>query len=169
MFVPFESLPPQARVWVYQADRKFTTAEKAAINEHLKKFTESWAAHGHQLKSSYEIRFDQFVILAADESYNAASGCSIDDSVRVIKDITTFTGLDFFNRNLVAFKSSENILLIPISALKEKLAENIWNGSMHTFNNLVNTKADLDHRWLVTAGNSWLKRYLPQTVGAPRA
>ena len=111
------------------------------------------------------LRFDQFVILAADEDANAASGCSIDDSVRTLKRLGSELAIDFFDRTLVAFKKDEHVFTISASDLKTKLSDGVWNSDTLVFNNLVNTKRDLTQTWLVPAGTSWLKRYLPkQTV-----
>jgi len=73
--------------------------------------------------------------------------------------------IDFFDRSLVGFKKGEHVFTIPSSDLKTKLTDGVWNGDTLVFNNLVNTKRDLTQAWLVPAGASWLKRYLPkQTV-----
>jgi hypothetical protein len=162
MFVPFQSIPNTSRVWVFQADRKLNSQESKIISDTLMAFTERWLVHGSPMAASFDIRFDQFIILAADEDANAASGCSIDDSVRTIKNLGTQLGLDFFDRTRVAFKTGEEVFTIPMSALKEKLAEGLWNSSSLVFNNLVNAKGDLSTTWLSEASSTWLKRYFPK-------
>ena len=93
---------------------------------------------------------------------NAASGCSIDDSVRTLKKLGEELNIDFFDRTLVAFKNQEEVITIPISDLKKKFEEGVWNSRQLVFNNLVSTKGELSQGWLVPAGSTWLKRYLPQ-------
>jgi hypothetical protein len=161
MFVPFQALKPSSRIWIYQSNRKFTEPEKTIIVQQLQLFTEKWAAHGHLLTASFDIRYDQFILLAADESGNGASGCSIDDSVRTIDTIGKQIGVDLFNRNLVAFKKNESIVLIPLAELKEKYQEGLWNESTLAFNNLIQTKEQLENGWLVPSEHTWLKRYVP--------
>jgi hypothetical protein len=161
MFVPFESLPPTSRVWIYQSDRKFSVEEQAIIESALKLFTNRWAAHGQPLKASFQIVLEQFVIVAADENYQTPSGCSIDDSVRVMQEISKRIGADLFNRNLIAFKKGSVIETVNLQQLKQKYAEGVWEGSTLTFNNLVNTKQQFETEWVIAASATWLKRFVP--------
>jgi hypothetical protein len=160
MFVPFNSLPPEARIWIYQSDRKFTREEKTIINSQLQLFTEGWAAHGNPLKTSFDIRYDQFVMLAADESYAGASGCSIDDSVRTVQAIAKQIGVDLFNRNLVAFMPEKDVKMVPLTALKQAYLQGLWNESTPVFNNVIQTRKEVEQNWLVPAGTTWVKRYM---------
>jgi len=165
MYVPFEKIQDTSRIWIYQANRKFNSEEVNIISDALTAFTEQWLVHGSPMKASFSLRHDQFIIIAADEDANAASGCSIDDSVRTLKRLGPALSIDFFDRTLVAFKKGEHVFTISTSDLKTKLSDGVWNGNTLLFNNLVNRKRDLTQTWLVPAGASWLKRYLPkQTV-----
>ncbi len=163
MFIPFEKLTSAARIWVYQAERKLTRQEVSTVSSALRKFTDEWLVHGQPLDASFDIRFDQFIILAANDP---TSGCSIDSSVRVMKEIGAATGIDFFNRNLIAFRKGEEISLVDLSLLKTELQKGTWGEDTLFFNNVVSTLQDLEQRWLVPAGTTWLKRYIarPQAV-----
>jgi hypothetical protein len=158
MFVPFSSLPPQARIWIYQSDKKFTEPERHTISAYLKAFTEQWKVHGQPMEASFDIRYDQFVIIAANDQ---ASGCSIDSSVRTMKEIGELVHADFFNRTLIAFEDGEDVTLLPLSGLKQESEKGNWHGASRTFNNLLNTKEELENKWIVPAGTTWLSRYLP--------
>ncbi len=161
MFVPFESLPAHARLWIYQSTRKLSSSEQDIISNELTSFTTQWEVHGQPMKTSFTILYNQFLILAADEGYNAASGCSIDGSVRVLKKLGEQINIDFLNRSTVAFKGiEEDILLVPVAGLKQKSAEGLWGKNTLVFNNLISTKGDMDKNWLLPAGDTWLKRYL---------
>ncbi len=164
MFVPFESLPPAARVWVFQSNRPFTDEERVIAGEKLRAFTDEWAVHGTPIPTSYSIRHNQFIVLAADESQQAASGCSIDSSVRALQQIGTQLGIDLFDRSRVAFLQEAEVRLWPLIALKEKFSTGILNEATLTFNNLVATKAELDASWLLPAGETWVKRYIPNAL-----
>ncbi|MEO5601110.1 MAG: hypothetical protein ABIR06_09300 [Cyclobacteriaceae bacterium] len=164
MFVPFASLSPESRIWIYQADRQMTSAELGVMKSKLQEFTEGWVAHGVPLKTSFTIEFNQFIILAADEDHQSPSGCSIDGSVRVLKELEQLTGIRLFDRNLVAFKIDGKIILIPVDQLKLKFAEGALNASTLSFNNLVSSKGQFHEGWLQPAGKTWLKRYIPEDM-----
>lgn len=162
MYVPFPSISDNSRIWVFQSNRKFNSYESKIISEGLSTFTEGWLVHGSPMQASFDLRFDQFIILAADEQANAASGCSIDDSVRTLKKLGQDLSINFFDRTQVAFKKNDQVFTVPLSDLKSKLDEGIWNNETMVFNNLISAKGDLDHSWIVSAGSTWLKRYLSQ-------
>jgi hypothetical protein len=164
MLVPFESLPGNSRVWVYQANRKFNSTEADIISQELSSFVGQWEVHGQPMKASFKLFHNQFVVLAADEDYNAASGCSIDGSVRSLKQLGSNLDIDFFDRSAVAFKNNDEIFLIPVSQLKQALMSGKWNQTTLVFNNVIACKADVEKSWLAAAGKTWLKRYLPDEI-----
>jgi hypothetical protein len=51
MYVPFENLPEESKIWVYQSNRKFSDTEFSEIESALQAFLENWAAHGTSLVS----------------------------------------------------------------------------------------------------------------------
>jgi hypothetical protein len=164
MFAPFETLADSARIWIYQAGRKFTETEKSTISDTLTAFTHAWVAHGNPLKTSFTILYDQFIVLAADENFNEASGCSIDSSVRVIRQLDQQFSLDLFDRTKTGFLKGEHIEMIPLHELPRALAAGRWKQDSAFFNNVIETKGQLKNGWITPANQSWLKRYLAKTV-----
>ena len=159
MYVPFDSLEDSARVWIYQAGRKLTEQEKNTISEELSAFTHQWVAHGNPLKTSFKIFHDQFIVLAADENFEQASGCSIDGAVRTMQQIDNTFKLNLFDRTQVAFLK-DSITVIAQSELLKSLEKGIWKHNTPMFNNVLISKADLLTKWVVPAEETWLKRYL---------
>lgn len=164
MYVPFEELPATARIWIYQSDKKLTDETIQTISDNLLSFTNDWAAHNQPLKASYQVMFNWFVVLAVDEQYNEASGCSIDTSVHVMKQIGQRLKIDFFNRTNVAFLKKHEVTIIPLSGLTHALEHELWNGQTTVFNNAVHTKGEYQSHWMVTASETWLKRYLVKSA-----
>jgi len=165
MYVPFENIPGDGRLWIYQANRHFTPQEKAAIESGLVHLCETWKAHGATLHASFRLEFDLFIILTVDERQAGASGCSIDGSVRLLKDLQQQLGLDFFDRQWVAFRSGSAATLHPLAQLKSLFEKGILSADSGTFNNALSTKADWEQSWQVNARDSWLSRYLPKPAG----
>jgi len=164
MFVPFDTLPAAARIWIFQADRPFTPEELIIVEKSLRAFTAGWVVHGSPFNTSFVVKFNQFIVLAADESGQNASECSIDSSVRVLKEIEHDLGVHLFDRNLVAFRKGDEIVLVHAQELKQKFHAGILNEDTLTFNNLVSTKAEFENHWLVPAGETWLKRFIPNPL-----
>jgi hypothetical protein len=164
MFAPFETLADSARIWIYQAGRKFSETEKSTISDTLTAFTHSWVAHGNPLKTSFSILYDQFIVLAADENFNEASGCSIDSSVRVIRQLDQQFSLGLFDRTKIGFLRDEQVEMIPLDELPKALGEGRWQENSMFFNNVLSTKGQLTSGWIIPANQTWLKRYLAKTV-----
>lgn len=169
MYVPFETLPDHSRIWIYQANRKLNDQEKQFADQALKEFCEGWAAHQVQLKTSYSIENDQFIILATDEDYHQPSGCSIDSSVRALKDIQNQLGVDFFDRSKVAFFISDAVVTHPLAKLKGIFESGELNAATLTFDNLVPSRGELSRRWKTPVEKTWLTKYLPDSTLASRS
>lgn len=160
MFVPFKNLPDHARIWVYQADRRIDPKEKLTIENNLSEFTSDWMAHGQPLQASFTILENYFVILAVNENVNDASGCSIDQSTQVMRQISEITGINFFNRTLVPFEISDEVKQINLSDLKQKYQEGLWNEHSIIFNTLAGSIEELRRNWRMKASMSWVKRFI---------
>src|SRR5688572_27622278 len=119
MYIPFEKLNPSSRIWIYQANKTLTQMDAEILRRHLHAFTEQWTVHGHPLEASFDIRHDQFVIIAANDQ---TSGCSIDASVRVMKEAGEQIQADFFDRGLVAVKEGEQVRMYPTRDLKNSFS-----------------------------------------------
>jgi hypothetical protein len=77
MFVPFDSLPEESKIWIYQSNRKFSDEEIQEIEKDLTSFLEDWSAHGQQLEASFVTKYNRFIIIAVNQEVQAATGCSI--------------------------------------------------------------------------------------------
>ena len=160
MYVDFNELPNTSGVWVYQADRTLKEQEVVQISEYLRNFVNNWKRHGDDLTASFKIEYNQFVILAVDENVNEVSGCSIDSSVHIIKEIEKAFAIDLLNKMNVSFKDGTNINTVSLSDFKKYAAQNKINADTIVFNNMINSKADLQSAWEVEASKSWHAKFL---------
>lgn len=159
MYIPFEEMADTSRVWIYQANRQLSSADQELMKANCTAFLKQWAAHGQSLKSSFQIIHDKFLVISVDESFNQASGCSIDASVSLIKSLEQELDLSFFDRTQVCFLINDEIVEIPMSGIKSEVANGTISSDTLTFNNLVTNISSFNTDWKVEAKNSWLKRY----------
>ena len=160
MFTEYKNLPNNSRVWIYQSDREFTDKEIAFISIKAEDFINQWTRHGDDLKGSFTIKYNQFLVLAVDESFNNVSGCSIDSSVRFVKELENELQLDLMNKMNITFKDNGNINLVKLSDFQQFAKEKKITSETIVFNNMVDTKADFENNWEVAAKESWHKRFL---------
>ena len=159
MLFEFKDLADNSKVWVYQSNREFTTNEVDEISILIEKFVGNWKRHGDDLKASYQIKYNQFIILAVDESYNNISGCSIDASANLFKQIEDKYNVELFNKLNTAFKDGDNINIVSLSEFQKYVSEQKINTKTIVFNNMVKTKKELETKWEVAADESWHSRY----------
>jgi hypothetical protein len=149
------TLPDHARVWIYTADREISPAEHTHVNEYMTHFMRDWAAHGAGLKAGFALIHQRYLVLAADEATVAASGCSIDSSVRAIKDLGSKLGIDFFNRTLVGFQDGDQLRFTPIHDFWARRKANLVTDETAVFNTLAATLGDLRRAELLPFAESW--------------
>ncbi|AKD02878.1 hypothetical protein POKO110462_01260 [Pontibacter korlensis] len=159
MYIPFDQLPPQARVWIYQASRPLTEVEQTEIKPALERFATEWSSHGKGLQSSAELLHGRFLVLANNEEAGAASGCSIDASVRFVRELEQQYKLSFMDRTQLAFLNEGEVRLVSMPELKSKVAAGEINRDTLYFDTLINNYGELQQAWPRSAGSSWLSRY----------
>ena len=159
MYIPFDELPPHARLWIYQASRPLTEAEQTEIKPILQRFATEWSSHGKGLQASADLLHDRFLVLANNETATAASGCSIDASTRFVRELEERFGISFFDRSQLAFLNNGEVKTIAMSDLKKRVAAGDVNKDTLYFDTLVNNYGDLQQAWPKPAGSSWLSRY----------
>ena len=151
-----DGFSPDSKVWVYQSSRLFTMSEALEIEALLNKFSSEWRSHGQDVYAYANLFFGQFVILMADETHASVSGCSTDSSVRFIKQLGESYKVDFFNRTNLAFVVNNKIQLLPMNQLHYALDNYFINQDTLYFNNLIQTKHQLENDWIIPVKNSWI-------------
>lgn len=146
------------RIWIYQADRELTDSEEQHILSRLEEFTGQWRAHGKQLAATAEVRHRRFVILMVDDSVAPPTGCSIDKSVHLLKEIEQEIGLNLFDRMQVAYKDGEAVKVASRDEFAAQLASGDLTADTIVFNNLVASYPELADKWEVPVKDSWHAR-----------
>jgi hypothetical protein len=157
---------PDSRIWIYQSSRTFALSECIEIETKLQRFITQWNSHGSPVKGFAKLLFAQFVIIMADETAMGVSGCSTDSSVRLMKEIEQLFNVNLFDRQMLAFVIKDKVQLLPISQLKYAADNHFIEASTIYFNNLVQTKEELENNWMVPIKNSWLAKRVsfPESV-----
>ncbi|MBK0403449.1 hypothetical protein I5M27_10665 [Adhaeribacter sp. BT258] len=159
MYVPFEQLPPQARIWIYQSDREFTETEAAEIQDKIEKFVTEWSAHGQQLHASGQLLHRRFVVLGTDVNVTAPSGCSIDSSVKFLRILEMDYQTRLFDRTHLAFQKNGAINIVHLTEMPAAVASGEITAETPYFDNLVAEAGGLKANWVKPAGKTWLQKY----------
>ncbi len=159
MYIPFENLTEESKIWIYQSSRKFSEEEIATINEDLQNFIKNWSAHGTSLEASFQIKYNRFIIIAVNQEVQVATGCSIDKSVEFIQNIEQKYSVDLLDKMNVAFKQGEFVTYKTLLEFKKLAKEKSVSENTIVFNNLVNTIEEFNENWEVPASDSWHSRF----------
>jgi len=148
----FPQLPDTSRVWLYVSDRPFDATESNYIQDVLSDFTQNkWATHGTKLMASGSVLMNQLVVLAVDEEVMNTSGCSIDSSVRLMKQLGTELKVDFFNRLFVLISKESEIKRVHFQDLNQYAD---WK----LLNPMVSSLEEVRNRFLIDVKESNLFR-----------
>jgi hypothetical protein len=161
MYVSFDSLPLHSRIWVYQSERAFSFEESELISSSLKQFCEGWNTHGNLMPTSFQILEEQFIVLGVDESGLGASGCSIDSSVRTLRQLENTLNINLTDQGKVSFKNNDGqVVVYPALGIKSRVLSGEIDQETLVLNPLVKIKKDLENVW-ISANDSWLNKYFP--------
>lgn len=149
---------PTSKVWVYQASRDFTPEETQLVTNQLNQFISNWNSHGAPVDGGFEIKHNRFIVLIASEQ-SGVSGCSIDSSVKVIRDIEANFNLGLLDRSIVSYLSGKEVKAVPFTSIKKEIEAGNITPNTTIFNNTVSSLSEFENSWLQKAENSWISRY----------
>lgn len=151
------TLSPLSKVWIYQSNRTFTESEAAIVAEKINEFVKGWTAHKLQVAGGGVLLHNRFIVLMADESNVGVSGCSVDASVHFIRAIGQEFKVNFFDRWNIAYKKDGEVLSCPRAEFEQLVEQGVITDNTTVFNNLVQTKSELESKWEIAYKDSWLK------------
>lgn len=159
MFVNQEVLPEDARIWIYPSSRKFYPQELEELNEKLMNFVSSWKSEDDNFKASFQLLYNRFVVFYADE-ISQLSNIDIDAKVAFILELQQEYDIELLDRMNVCFKQGEFIQYKDVKEFRKLLKSKSVNDKTIVFNNLIQTKEELENYWEVPITDSWYSRFL---------
>ncbi|GGG94677.1 hypothetical protein GCM10011416_10100 [Polaribacter pacificus] len=160
MFVDYSEISEDAKVWVYPSSRKFYPKELEPIEEKIQQFIAGWKADDENFKASYKFVHQRFIILVADTENSPLSISEIDASVAFIIALQEEFGVELLDKMNVCFKQGEFVQYKELKEFKKLLKNKAVTAKTIVFDNLINTKHDLENHWEISIEESWYGRFL---------
>lgn len=157
----FEGFPPQSRIWIFQSPQPFSDTDKRKTLEILHGFLPQWKAHQQPVTGAAKLLFDHFLVVLADESVTAVSGCSGDSLHQMVRSIASETQLDLFNRVAVPVLRDEVISFWSRKELTSAVRDGRLPEDLTIFNQTVASLGEWIQYWLIPFNQSWLQRSRP--------
>lgn len=159
MIVDYTTLTNEAKVWVYPSSRKFYPQELDALHKKLTYFITHWKKEDENFKASYQLLHNRFIIFLADEN-SQLSSADIDQQVAFVLQLQKDYEIELLDKMNVCFKQAEFIQYKNVKDFKELIKNNSVNYKTIVFDNLIQTKYELENYWEVPITESWYNRFL---------
>jgi hypothetical protein len=154
--VAFDTLPDEARLWIFAADRALTPAERETLVRSVESGLAAWDAHGSPVRWGHKLAHDRFLMIGVDESATALIGCSIDNAVRRIREVEASLGVAMLDNGRVFYREGDTILRAARAEFGDLARAGRVTGDTIVFNNVLATVGELRQgHWEVPMKRSW--------------
>ena len=154
--VGLTDLAPDSKVWIFAPNPLLKESDVSLLEERLNEFASSWVSHDNKLKCGATVLYNQFAIIAVDNSFVVSSGCSMDTLHRFISTLNIEFEVDFLNRNVFQYLDDGAVKLIKQGELKTALQENKITSKTLFFDKLVDKLDDLRSEFLKPIDSFWM-------------
>jgi len=154
MLADFNTLPEEARIWIYASENALTEDQKSHILTYIAEHLKGWNAHKAPLTAGVTILENHFIVVALDEGKNGASGCSIDTLQNKIQYLEKDLSISLMNRLNVFCKIDNKIQNVPSFKLGV-----IANKDTLFYDLTIQRKEELSN-YLKPIKEGWPKSYL---------
>ena len=159
--VSFDSLPADARVWVFACDRALDEPASRLLLSEVDAFLSQWNAHGHALRCARDWREARFLAIGADQSTAGASGCSIDGLFRTLKGLERALGATLLPAGRVYWRDATGAVTSgDRAAFSARSAEGQVTAETPVFDTTVNTASAWRSTFERRAHETWHRTLL---------
>ncbi len=166
------SLPDEARLWIWAADRPLDPNEQAAILSAMERFLADWTSHGRRIRGEVQVVHDRLLLLGGVIPEGDISGCGIDKSVHVLESVADEIGIDWLSGLDVVFRdpATEGLRSMTRREFREAAKNGEISSAATIIDRSVTSLADLRAGLLETvAASSWASRYFRSEPTETRA
>ncbi|MBS9774158.1 MAG: ABC transporter ATPase [Tenacibaculum sp.] len=159
MLVDYKDVSEDARVFIYPCNRKFYPQEIDELTKKITDFITNWKSTDDNFKVSYQFLYNRFIIFLVDENVNLTNK-DIDLQVSFILKLQQEYEVELLDKMNVCFKQGEFVQYKDVKEFKKLLKSRSVNDKTIVFDNLIQTKYDLENFWEVPITESWYNRFL---------
>jgi hypothetical protein len=160
--VEFETLPAEARVWVFASDRPLSGKDADLLLGEVDRFLAQWKAHGHPLRCAREWRDDRFLAIGVDPTAEQASGCSIDGLFRGLQTLERVLNTRLVAGGRVFYRDSVGApQLVARPEIASLAAKGTLTSNTPVFDMSITAAGDYRARFESPASATWVAALLP--------
>jgi len=150
------TLPDNARLWIFTADRTLAAEDRARLLDDLDRFVAQWASHGRPVPGDVAIHEDRFVIVGAHLN-GGVSGCGIDSLTHAVEEAGAERGIRWVDGLNVVFRDAEGAIhVLPRPAFRQLARDGVVTTTTPVFDTTTQTVGALrEHGLERPAGSTW--------------
>ncbi len=163
--VPFDTLPPDARCWVFALSEPLEPAAAATLLAAVDGWLAGWRAHGQPLAAARDWRDGRFLAVAVDERAAGASGCSVDALFRTLRGLEGTLGATVVGGDRVFWRAADGTIQ---SASRAEFGAALGRGALAADTPVFDTTLTSVERWRSAferpLAGSWHARLAPRAA-----
>ncbi len=166
--IDLSTLPDEARLWVFGADRPLDDGETARLEAELTPFIARWSAHREDLPAGFQVHENRLILVAVDEARVTASGCSIDALLHELARLEQLLGVGLRNGGLIWYRDpSGSVVSCSREEFRQLAAKGEIDGRTRVFDLTIERLADLrGGRLERPAAETWHGRLIARSGAA---
>lgn len=145
-----DDLNDEARVWVFGRPSPLSDEQSDSLTRETQRFLRGWSAHGAALRAAAAVLDNTFLVVALEEGSDA-SGCSIDDLFRFVRQ------MGMLDSGRVFYRAGDGVR----SATRSEFAGLELNDDTIVFDTTVGRLGDLRRNFAKRLADSWHVRIAP--------
>ena len=142
------------------ANRMLSGEEETEIKRQGNQFVDQWTSHNQDLLASFTVLNNLFLVVAVDENLNNPGGCSIDKLFSYVQQLEKQFQLNLLDRRALAYEQDGSIRITRLDTVEKMYRDGVLSDDQLVYNNLVQSKAELDSNWRVELRNSWIRQMI---------
>ncbi len=152
----FPTLPSDARLWIFTADRALSAADQSQLHDELSEFVAQWASHGRPVLGDVALSDDRFVLVAANLA-GGVSGCGIDSLVHAVEQAGAARGIRWVDGLHIVFRDEDGAVeVLPRPAFRQRVRDGAVTTETPVFVTTLDTVGALRDGGLERpAGTTW--------------
>jgi hypothetical protein len=160
MIVDFNKIPNWCKLWIFPSSRKFYPQEIEGLKEQIEDFLTNWTNEGQSLASSYQLKYDRFIIITVDNSEISLTLKAHDSLTTFILELEKLYDIVLLDKINVCYKQGEFVQYKDLKEFKKMMKSKGVSKKTIVFDNMITTKAELESDWEINIMDSWLGRLL---------
>ena len=156
MCLGFDELENNAKIFLYPSNKKLHESLFKEINLKAQHFVKNWREK-HNIEANYTIKYQRFIIIAIHPNKPITTAI-IDELIGFIFSLQLEYDLELLDKLNVCFKQGEYVQYKDVKEFKKLIKNKSVTPKTIVFNNLINTKEELETDWELPAEDTWYSR-----------